>query len=105
MRKKRHRVVRLDAARRAWQRRRKVAVGTSDLSFRCAKALAHEFGDRRRRDLAWPRSSQVTRSTSAARLARHHESATTATASGIRTMRRTPFIPAIEFSSTDFSSP
>ena len=45
------------------------------------------------------------RSASDARLACHQDSATTATASGIRTMRRTPFIPAIEVSSTDCSAP
>ena len=48
-----------------------------------------------------PRSSHVTRSASAARLARHHESATTATASGMRTTPRTPGAAAIELSSTD----
>jgi hypothetical protein len=52
-----------------------------------------------------PQSSQVTASALAARSARHHESATTATASGIRTTPRTPAISAIEFASTDFSLP
>ena len=55
--------------------------------------------------LRLPRSSHAMRSASDARLACHQDSATTATASGIRTMRRTPFIPAIEVSSTDCSAP
>ena len=68
------------------------------------KAAAHQFGDGRARYAgrcrdrpkrsAAPRS-RVWRATS--------ESATTATASGIRTTRRTPFMPAITLSSTDFS--
>ena len=45
--------------------------------------------------VALPQSSQATGSASTARLARHQESATTATASGMRTTRRTPFIAAI----------
>src|ERR1700683_2814287 len=52
-----------------------------------------------------PPSSHAMRSASDARLACHQDSATTATASGMRTMRRTPFIAAIEVSLTDFSAP
>ena len=52
-----------------------------------------------------PRSSQMTGSASAARLARHQLSATTATASGKRTMCRTPFMSLIAVSSTAFNRP
>jgi hypothetical protein len=55
--------------------------------------------------VAWPQSSQATGIASTARLARHQESATTATASGIRTSRRTPGMRAIALSSADFSRP
>ena len=53
--------------------------------------------------LPLPCSSQTIGRTSSARLARHQESATTATESAMRTTRRTPFMPAIAFSSTDFT--
>ena len=55
--------------------------------------------------LPLPRGSHSIGSASTARLARHQESAITATAFGKRTTRRTPFMLAIALSLTVFGAP
>ena len=102
---KRHLVVRLDTAHGARKAGGDIAVRAGDLAL-----LGIESGRTKLRIAALdrpalPRSSQVTRSAFTAWLARHQESATTATASVRRTTRRTPRISLMGESSTDRSMP
>ena len=93
---KRHHVVRLDALCGAREARGDIAVGAADLACVASRPVAHEIADRRTRQLAVAAVVPGHAQRLYGVLARHQESATTATASGMRTMRRTPFIPRID---------
>ena len=105
VRQKRHLIIGFHPPNGACHSGNHVAVGTPDLRLFRGQAARTASAIAAFESALLPPLFHSIGNASSARLARHQEFATTATPSGIRTTRRTPFIEAIAFSLTAFSDP